>query len=539
MRDDLDAERLADQVPGHRADGDPGGGLAGAGALEDRPGVGVAVLLHAGEIGVARAGPGQRGVAGLLGEELGVDRVGGHDRLPLRPLGVADPDGDRAAEREAVPHPAEDLDLVLLERHPRAAPVAEPPAGQLALDLGGGHLDAGRHALEHGDQRRARAIHPRSASRNTATVCHAGRRAHSVTRSHPVPTTLGSAHGHRSRGPSGRPVPASPRASDLGSAGAAADRRSGRARGRSRRGLSLPGRRPRSMPATVARRSWPYLSDSPAWNEIRPRSARGRRGRRGQARARPAAVSGSGAVERLAHGLGRRLHPGEEAELAERLGSRRSSPDRIAAAGARGRVGQRRGPRVVERVEQDRRRAPGDALVASGSATPFGTVEMTTSAVGRPRRASGHSVRISGRPRSAAAAASSSIANWRRATTVTDAGGQSRSPRPRRRGPCHRRRAPRSARRRRARLGAQQRHHADHVGVLRVPAAGPADQGVGRADRGRHRGDLRRHRQGRLLERHGQRQAGPLRAEAGDEAGQAGLVTFDRGVDQSVRPSAA
>ena len=46
-----------------RAQRDPGGGLAGAGALEDRAGLVEAVLLHARQVGVAGARAGQRRVA--------------------------------------------------------------------------------------------------------------------------------------------------------------------------------------------------------------------------------------------------------------------------------------------------------------------------------------------------------------------------------------------------------------------------------------------------------------------------------------------
>ena len=143
---------------------DPGRGLPGAGPLQDRPGVGVAVLLHAGEVGVAGPGPGQRRVAGQRGERGRVDRVGRHDRLPLGPLAVADPDRDRAAEGQAVPHAAEDLDLVLLERHPRAAAVARAGAGP-------GRARPRRWSPRPRPARprawrraRARATHPRSTS---------------------------------------------------------------------------------------------------------------------------------------------------------------------------------------------------------------------------------------------------------------------------------------------------------------------------------------------------------------------------------------
>ena len=126
----VDAEGLVQERLGHRAERHPGGGLARAGAFEDRTGVVEVVLLHADQIGVAGAGPGQRGVAGLLGEHVGIDRVGRHHRRPLRPLGVADPDRDRAAHGQPVPHAAGELDLVLLELHPGTAAVAEAAAAR-------------------------------------------------------------------------------------------------------------------------------------------------------------------------------------------------------------------------------------------------------------------------------------------------------------------------------------------------------------------------------------------------------------------------
>ena len=149
---------------GHRAERDPGGGLARAGALEHRAGVVEAVLLHADEVGVAGPRPGQRRVAGEPVELLGVDRVGditvshlGHSLLPIA-------DGDRPAERAAVAYAAEDLELVLLELLPRAAARAEPAAGQVDADGLACHLDPGGQTLEDREQRRARATPPPSAS---------------------------------------------------------------------------------------------------------------------------------------------------------------------------------------------------------------------------------------------------------------------------------------------------------------------------------------------------------------------------------------
>ena len=82
----------------------------------------------------------------------GIDRIGRHDGLPLRPLGVADPDRDGAAQRDAVPDAAGQLDLVLLELHPGAAAVTGPAARQGMGDVGRGDLDSGGHALADGHQ---------------------------------------------------------------------------------------------------------------------------------------------------------------------------------------------------------------------------------------------------------------------------------------------------------------------------------------------------------------------------------------------------
>ncbi|SCG08123.1 hypothetical protein GA0115255_123515 [Streptomyces sp. Ncost-T6T-2b] len=152
MADDLDARGLLEVGAGDGPEGDAGGGLPGAGALQDRPGLVEAVLLHPREVGVAGPGPGQRGVTGELGELLGVDRVGRHDLLPLGPLGVADHDGDRGAHGEPVAYAAEEGDLVLLELHPRAAAVAEPSPGQRLRDHLRGDRDTGGKTLQRRHQ---------------------------------------------------------------------------------------------------------------------------------------------------------------------------------------------------------------------------------------------------------------------------------------------------------------------------------------------------------------------------------------------------
>ena len=105
-----------------------------------------------GEVGVPGARAGQRRVAGLSIQDLGVNRIRGHHLDPLRPLAVAHLDRDRAAHGAPVPHAADHADLVGLELHPGAAPDAEAPALQLTGDVGGRDRDIGRHALEHADE---------------------------------------------------------------------------------------------------------------------------------------------------------------------------------------------------------------------------------------------------------------------------------------------------------------------------------------------------------------------------------------------------
>ena len=120
--------------------GDPRRGLARAGALEHVAGVGEAVLLHAGKIGVTRTRLGERLLRRALGRR--------HLLFPLRPLGVADLDGDGRAERATVANTAEQRDLVLLEAHPRAAAVAETAATEFGLHVFDGDLETRRQTFD-------------------------------------------------------------------------------------------------------------------------------------------------------------------------------------------------------------------------------------------------------------------------------------------------------------------------------------------------------------------------------------------------------
>src|SRR3989442_12715792 len=123
---DLDVELLEQQLA-HGPAGDPGDGLAGAGALQDVARVLAVVLENAREVGVPRAGPRDLAPARLRGDP----GLRGHHVLPGLP--VAGPHEHRAggAERLARPHAGEPLHLVRLELH--APPPAAPDPAPLPL----------------------------------------------------------------------------------------------------------------------------------------------------------------------------------------------------------------------------------------------------------------------------------------------------------------------------------------------------------------------------------------------------------------------
>ena len=141
---------LGEQQLGEGAGSDAGRRLPGAGPLEHVAGVGEAVLLHPGEVGVARADLGQRRLRGA--------RRRGHLVVPLvaaEPLGVLDLDGHRRAERAAVADAADEGQLVDLEALARPAAVAEAPAGQLGLDVLDRDGQPGGQALDDDHERLA------------------------------------------------------------------------------------------------------------------------------------------------------------------------------------------------------------------------------------------------------------------------------------------------------------------------------------------------------------------------------------------------
>ena len=208
--------------------------------------------------------------------------------------------------------------------------------------------------------------------------------------------------------------------------------------------------------------------------------------------------------------------------------SSRSSPDAIRqpsrprprpAASATGRRSRRRTP--CRAATRDRRQLVRDAL---RHRRDHHVGVEAPSPLAHPRR------QIE-TPSAAATGASSSIASGRRATTVTVRGTELRRRRQRRAGRAAGAQDGDRGARGHAGLARSTRDHARDVGVLGVPGpsgrrtrvlAAPTAAATGDASAATVSADL--------LERHRQRQPGPLRAEPRDQVRQLGLGAFDRGV---------
>ncbi len=124
MHPERGKERLA-----QRAAGDTRGGLARRGALEDVANVGLLVLLHADQVGVA--GPRQvdlRDCLGVLGQ-----RPGAHAVFPVGVVAVAHLQRDGSSQRDPVAHAGGDLGGVALDLHAPAAAVAELAPGEVGV----------------------------------------------------------------------------------------------------------------------------------------------------------------------------------------------------------------------------------------------------------------------------------------------------------------------------------------------------------------------------------------------------------------------
>ena len=97
------------------------------------------------------AWPGPRKVDLL---DLRLHRPGVHPLLPVLVVAVLDPQRHRAAERAPVANPRRHLSAVLLDLHAAAAAVAELAPGEVAVDVLGAQLEAGRQALDDGGEPR-------------------------------------------------------------------------------------------------------------------------------------------------------------------------------------------------------------------------------------------------------------------------------------------------------------------------------------------------------------------------------------------------
>jgi hypothetical protein len=150
----VSANGLSEKCLRDRAEGNACCRLTGASSLQNRTGVFEPVLLHTDEVGVSWPGPRQRCAAGLGFEDIGVDRIGGHHRFPLWPLGIANFDGYRSAHGEPVPDSADDADGVLLELHSSASADAKASSGELGVNVSRRHLDCRGKTLSDANQRR-------------------------------------------------------------------------------------------------------------------------------------------------------------------------------------------------------------------------------------------------------------------------------------------------------------------------------------------------------------------------------------------------
>src|SRR5579875_782939 len=138
--------QLGEERLGYRARRHARGGLAGAGALPHDAEVAMAEFQRAREIGVAWARDGDRRWVFVL---------------PVGPVAVLDPQGDRRAGGHAVRHPAAQLGAVALDQHAPAAAIAALTASQVLGD----RLFAERYARRHSVQQYGQARTVRLARR--------------------------------------------------------------------------------------------------------------------------------------------------------------------------------------------------------------------------------------------------------------------------------------------------------------------------------------------------------------------------------------
>ena len=145
---DLVEERLR-----HRACRDVDRGMPRRRPLERVADVRQPVLLHAGEIRMAR--PRQRDRLRPLALGLPLRRPGAHPPRPVLVVAIADYERERRAERAAVTQPREHLDLVRLDLLARRAAVALLAAAEIGVDRGTVEDEPGGQAGDDRDERGA------------------------------------------------------------------------------------------------------------------------------------------------------------------------------------------------------------------------------------------------------------------------------------------------------------------------------------------------------------------------------------------------
>ena len=139
--------QIGQQLLGHGAASHPGGGLPGAGPLQDVADVPPVVLEGSHQVRVARTGK----VVGP--QRLGILArrrwQGAHGRPPVFPVAIPDQHGDGRAQGLSQPHARDQLRAIGLDLHAAPAPVPALATAKLRIHVPL-HLqgEARRHALE-------------------------------------------------------------------------------------------------------------------------------------------------------------------------------------------------------------------------------------------------------------------------------------------------------------------------------------------------------------------------------------------------------
>jgi hypothetical protein len=147
---DGDAE-LLEQTARDGSGGDARRRLSRRRTLEDVARVLTIVLEDAGEVGVAR--PHARdGAAAQRALRIAFARCGVHDRLPVRPVTIADEHRDGPTQRLAGAHTGEDLRRIALDLHAPPATVALLAPREVGIDMRREERKTSGHALEDTDE---------------------------------------------------------------------------------------------------------------------------------------------------------------------------------------------------------------------------------------------------------------------------------------------------------------------------------------------------------------------------------------------------